>query len=456
MKENTKTLMWESWNKQISHAYSNLYTPKNLEELSNTIKDCESLRVLGTGKSSADICGGSENLLSLDNLNKVLALGSGKKNTGKILVEAEAGISLKDLLMYLEAQGYCIPALPDIDDISLGGAIATGTHGTGKSALSLSDYVAGVCLLTAEGKILALGDFPENSPRPSDEKTEAPKELSLEAFKVSLGLLGVSYSISLEVQKLFTLAIQEKRVRNAQWEKYWPYWQEAYDFTRVLFLPHTGYGWLILGKRYDTEAPFGPSPENPDLKNRRTVSHELYRKAQKDAFAVIKANKILQRRFFSKPLRRLGSLYKTTVTSSRSGTMVLAEWTVPFSRFEACFKTLRRRLENRSNPAGAHIPMDVRFFRKSDAWLANSWEEDTVSLGCVCRVSEIAKYYKAFDIMEETFLEFGGRPHWAKTFKCGPEMLKTLYPKMQDFIELRRIMDPSGKFLNTYLKQYFE
>ncbi|WP_053335540.1 D-arabinono-1,4-lactone oxidase [Salinispira pacifica] len=149
-----------------------------------------------------------------------------------------------------------------------------------------------------------------------------------------------------------------------------------------------------------------------------------------------------------------GSLYESTVTKKRSSTLELAEWTADQKDYSELFLNFRSALE--SDPrAFAHIPMDIRFLSGDGSWLSNAYDRDIVTMGCVTRKPYAADRYRAFDIIEEQFLSFGGRPHWAKRFKAGRETLEKLYPKYEEFVALRRDMDPDGKFLNSYLGELF-
>lgn len=452
---------WISWNQQIRHSYDTLVTPASLEELQEAVRQAGQIRCVGTGKSSSDICAGIRALVSLEQLDRLLASGSHVDPAGGEIhyVQVEAGIMLGDLVKALEARGLCLPALPDIDNISLGGALSTGTHGTGHAALSLSDYLIGCTLVAADGRAVHSGFRPPAAPDQAvpalaGQLAEGPE---LDALQVSLGLLGILYAPVLRVEPLFHLALEEQAVSNAVWTSQWRRWQEEQDFTRILFLPHTGQGWYIAGNRFEGVPPFEAQPAPAHHRNRRKTSARLYGWFGFAPRLTALANRFMRWRYFNSTIRKLGTLYGTSVTTSRSGsgTMVLAEWAIPFERFDRCFAELQAVLEAPGNPAGVHIPMDVRFYRQSRAWLSNAWEGDTVSLGCVCRVPEKAGLYRAFGIMEGIFLKHGGRPHWAKHFAAGPEVLRQLYPRYQDFVDLRRQWDPSGKFLNSWLAAYF-
>ena len=57
--------------------------------------------------------------------------------------------------------------------------------------------------------------------------------------------------------------------------------------------------------------------------------------------------------------------------------------------------------------------------------------------------------------MENIFRRYQGRPHWGKLHTARAAELKTLYPRWDDFLKVRKEIDLTGKFLNPYLKELF-
>jgi L-gulonolactone oxidase len=100
--------------------------------------------------------------------------------------------------------------------------------------------------------------------------------------------------------------------------------------------------------------------------------------------------------------------------------------------------------------------MDIRFVRQEKAWLSNAQGRDIVTMGCVTRNPQNADAYDAFDLVEKVFLKYDGRPHWAKRFQADKAILRGLYEKWQEFSELRKKMDPKGKFLTPYLRKIMD
>lgn len=428
--------IWHSWNGNISHPYSDYCEPRTEAEIAAIVAAAPArVRVIGTGRSSADIVGGAETLISLTNYNRVVAV---ERETLQITVES--GITLKALVAQLAELGWCLPSLPDIDCITLGGALATGTHGTGHDAQLLSNTVTAATLIDARGEVIGIAQGSE----------------LLDALRVSLGTLGIISTVTLQCMPLFKLHIYEAPQRDDQWLANFETMIKEHDFLRILWLPHTGYGYVIRGQRCSDDTPVPLQREPWHHRYRRSLSVLLYRVSWRWPRLIVLANKILYRLFFTSRQEKVGSLYETTVTKSRGSTLELAEWTIPLQKFPALFEELRSELNSHANPAFAHIPMDIRHIRADKSWLSYAYGVDTITVGCVSRLANRAKNYAAFQKIEEIFLKYGGRPHWAKRHTLTATELATLYPHWNDFITLRRKMDPTGKFLTPTLSSLFE
>ncbi|MGM0442736.1 MAG: D-arabinono-1,4-lactone oxidase [Fibrobacterota bacterium] len=427
---------WVSWNGNIRHSFREMLCPKTEEEIAGIIADASSVRVVGNRYSSADIAAGTATLISLEKYRGVVSVDHGK---GRIT--AQAGITLKELLTRIQEEGFALPSMPDIDVVTLGGAIATGTHGTGRDAQLLSEYMVSCRLVCADGVVRTV---------------DASDEDLFNAVKVSLGLLGVYSEITLQCVPLENLNIYSAPMRDRDWLASYKALLRRHSFLRILWLPHTNRGYVIRGN-YLSEDDL-PAEEHGGpwyLKYRRAVSRFLYNLTVKAPFLTVAVNRIIYTFFFSRRQRKFGTLYDTTVTKSRGSALELAEWTVSRDDFDSLMRELRRELNSLRNNAFAHIPMDVRFIRADSAWLSNASGRDMVTVGCVTRNPATADQYAAFDVVERVFLKYNGRPHWAKRFKCGRATFQELYDHWDDFIALRRKMDPRGKFLNDYLHSLF-
>ena len=93
--------------------------------------------------------------------------------------------------------------------------------------------------------------------------------------------------------------------------------------------------------------------------------------------------------------------------------------------------------------------------KKDSFWLSSSYNTD------VCHVTVLlynpSDY--AWDLLSKTLFNitssYGGRPHWGKSFAMNQDQLRNLFPKFDEFMHIRKQLDPDGIFLNDPLKETF-
>jgi L-gulonolactone oxidase len=431
MKQN-KNGTWVSWNENITYKYESLYSITTEEELQEIITKTDKIRFFGTKQSSADIAAGVKTLIDVSTYNKIVSF-----NDSDHTVTVQSGLILGDLLEAIEAKGWCIPCLPDINTITIGGALATGTHGT--SGKLLSEYMTSCTLVLADGSIQIISDGEE----------------LMNAVRVSLGALGVISTVTFKCEPLYTLHVKEFPENDSEWLPKIKERIKKHDFLRILWMPHTDHGYVITGDKIDPDTEINEDLGPAYLKHRRTASKILYKYSHVYPWITAIANKIIHKAFFSTTKEHKGSLYQATVTKSRGSVIELAEWTIGLDIFPKVFEELKTEINKWSNKSFIHIPMDVRFIQKDNSWLSYAYKQDMVTMGCVSRNAATADSYEAFKSIEKIFLKYGGKPHWGKRFAAKNAELTKIYSKWEDFKVLRRKMDPTNKFLNPYLTELF-
>ena len=419
---------WVSWNENVKHTYTSLYKITSEEKLREVVAENDKIRFFGSKQSSADIAAGTDALIDMTSYNKIVSYDYNKKT-----VTVQSGLILGDFLEAIEAVGWCIPCLPDINTITIGGALATGTHGT--SGKLLSEYMTECTLVLADGSI----------------KTITEEDDLMDAVRVSLGMLGVMSTITFKCEKSYTLHVKERPEKDSEWLPKIKSRLKEHDFLRILWLPHTDKGYVITGNKIKPDTKIVENNGPKYLKHRRNVSKILYKYSHIYPWITSIANKILAKAFFSSKKEHKGTLYQATVTKSRGSTLELAEWTIALDKFPQVFEELKTEINKWSNKSFIHIPMDVRFVQKDTSWLSYAYKQDIVTMGCVSRNAATADTYEAFKSVEKIFLKHGGRPHWGKRFSAKDAELSQVYPKWEAFKELRSKLDPTNKFLNPYL-----
>ena len=424
--------VWTSWNENLTYKYKSLYRITTEKELQEVVAKTDKIRFFGTKQSSADIAAGIDTLIDITSYNKILSYNETERT-----VTVQSGVILGDLLEAIEAKGWCIPCLPDINTITIGGALATGTHGT--SGHLLCEYMTSCTLVLANGSL----------------KTVHKSDTLMQAVRVSLGALGVMSTVTFSCEPIYTLHVKEGPENDSEWLPKIKERLQKHDFLRILWLPHTDKGYVITGDKIAPETKITENLGPKYLKHRRKASKILYKYSHVFPWITAIANRLLYKGFFSANKEYKGSLYQATVTKSRGATLELAEWTIGLDRFPLVFDELKTEINKWSNKSFIHIPMDIRFIYKDNSWLSYAYQEDTVTMGCVSRNAATADTYEAFKTIETIFLKHGGKPHWGKRFTAKDATLRKIYSKWEDFKKLRHRMDPTNKFLNPYLSKLF-
>ncbi len=428
----SKSGVWVSWNKNISYNYKSLYSIKTEQELQEVIANTDKVRFFGAKQSSADIAAGTDTLIDITTYNKILSYDDSERT-----ITVQSGVVLGDLLEAIESKGWCIPCLPDINTITIGGALATGTHGT--SGNLLSEYMIACSLILADGSIKEVNE----------------RDKLMDAVRVSLGVLGVMSTITFKCEPIYTLHVKEGPESDKEWLPKIKERLQRHDFLRVLWLPHTDKGYVITGDKIDPDTKIKENLGPKYLKHRRKTSKILYKYTHVFPWITAIANKLLYRGFFNSRKEHKGSLYQATVTKSRGSTLELAEWTIGLDQFPIVFEELKKEINKWSNKSFIHIPMDIRFVYKDNSWLSYAYKKNIVTMGCVSRNAATADTYEAFKSIESIFLKYGGRPHWGKRFTAKDNQLTKVYEKWEAFKLLRSELDAKNKFLNPYLTELF-
>ena len=143
------------------------------------------VRVLGTGHSFNDMADSPGAQVSLAGLPPEVEVDSAAS-----LVRVAAALSYASLASQLDRHGFALRNLASLPHISVAGACATGTHGSGPANQNLSAAVTGLELVTADGDVVELNRGDDTFP----------------GAVVHLGALGVVTRLILEVVPSFDVS----------------------------------------------------------------------------------------------------------------------------------------------------------------------------------------------------------------------------------------------------------
>lgn len=388
---------FKNWSGSLQFTPERRVAPDSAEELKEVIREVAAnkgrCRVVGKGHSSPPLVQTDETLIEMKNLQGVESVDRDKNEAW-----ARPGTTLEQLGEELLESDLAIHNLGDVNVQYLGGAIGTGTHGTGKTLGNLSTMLLGAKVVTAEGKVI--------------EKHIEKDEDFLQALRVSMGTLGVFLSLRIKVEPAYRLHRQElcasveECMSHLSWlveenRNFDFYWYPRSDVVKIRTLN-----------------PPGESPEIPFA--------ELV-KEEEDWSARIIAR-----------TRDLG--------------FDEMEYCLPAMAGPVAFEQVRRRmLDIHRRDVGWRTL--YRTTAPDRAFLSPSYKRETAVLSVHHNAS--LPHEEFFADIEPILKAHQGRPHWGKKHSLRGEPLRRLYPKWDSFLEIREEMDPTGVFLNDYLTELF-
>ena len=125
------------------------------------------------------------------------------------------------------------------------------------------------------------------------------------------------------------------------------------------------------------------------------------------------------------------------------------------------FRTLQNKLSSHHKD-NTTVFTGLRYVNQDDIWMSPQYNRSTAVFSSIVQgvspeqtgdPEEFALWAHALENLTST--KYAGVPHWGKMNYATSKDLKRLYPKFQDFLDLRAKLDPSGMFLNGYLRQRF-
>ena len=164
---------WRNWSGSVVAHPAHIARPRHEAELATIVRNAQRVRVTGAGHSFMPLCDTAGTLVSLEDMDGEMIVAPDRQS-----VDAPAGWSLKRLTAALWAEGLSLPNQGDVNPQSLGGALATGTHGTGQELGSLATLAQAFRLVTANGEVV--------------ECDRAKDPDLFEAQRLSLGMLGIA------------------------------------------------------------------------------------------------------------------------------------------------------------------------------------------------------------------------------------------------------------------------
>jgi len=101
-----------------------------------------------------------------------------------------------------------------------------------------------------------------------------------------------------------------------------------------------------------------------------------------------------------------------------------------------------------------NYPINIRTVKADQTWLSPMYERDVTAFSITIAHNE-AKFDYVSKECEKVFAKYNARPHGGKSQHLTTEQYSKLYPKLQDFNNLRKTYDPKNLYVNDFIQQVF-
>jgi L-gulonolactone oxidase len=339
---------------------------------------------------------------------------------------------LRDLSELLAIRGLALSVLGTSSAQTIAGAIATATHGSGVRHGNLSTQVHALELVTANGEVASI--------------TDRQNADQLPAGRASLGMLGVVTSVTLACEPAFNLRLVERPCKLDAVLSELDRHLAEHDYFKFWWWPHTE-----AARTWEYDRTSEPAYTDGV---RRLVADELL--FVYPAWAGLLVASALPRlipdlaRGFTTLLNRQRSRVDR---SDHAFTFPVPirhfemEYAIPRQEAAEAVRELRHLIERERHLVDFLV--EVRFSAGDDIWLSPAYGRETCYIGTLAYRPQGSERY--FRSVERLMRSHGGRPHLGKLHYLDAQELVLAYPRLDDFLEVRRRLDPARLFGDRYL-----
>ncbi|RNE66908.1 D-arabinono-1,4-lactone oxidase [Cryobacterium tepidiphilum] len=407
-----------NWSGNLAYAAAELHSPQSVDELRRLVASSGKVRALGTRHSFNRIADTEHTLVSTAAIVDEPVIDRDAQT-----VSVAAGMRYGELAGVLERAGFALATLASLPHISVGGATATATHGSGVRTGNLSTAVTALDLVLANGDLLALDrDHPDFA-----------------GAVVHLGALGIVTRFTLAIEPSF--GIEQTVFERLPWESLAAGFDEIMGSAYSVSLFTTWQEPGVIEQVWVKRRPDRDAPLPAELAGAMRATEARHPLPGSSAVTCTPQLGV--------PGRWLDRLphFRLEFTPS-NGEELQSEYLVPRQHAVAALEAVRT-LADRIAPL--LFVTEVRTVAADDLWLSPSHERDAVCLHFTWHPRQ-PEVEALLPDLEAALAPFSPRPHWGKLFAAGD--LAGRYPKAADFRALAGRLDPQRTFVNEFVERH--
>jgi xylitol oxidase len=411
----------QNWAANFTFTASRLHRPTSISEVQRLVAASPKIRAIGARHSFNGIADSPVDQIDLSGIDADVVI-----DREQMTVTIGAGTSYADLSASLHRDGLALHNLASLSQITVAGAIATATHGSGDGNRALSSAVVGLELVAGDGSI---------------RRVERGQE-DFDGMVVSLGAFGIVTRVTLTVEPTFD--IRQDAFVDLPWDEL---------LGRFDTISSAAYSFSIFTKWS------GPTANRIWLKTRLGLPAasklDVSRLGLKPGLPYAVPPTIEDPLAILNPFGVPGP-WSDRLTHTRwdisppPAEQIQSEYMIPrqqFAKAVAIIRSMASRVDDLLHAS------EIRTIAADEHWLSPAYRQDTIAIHFTWK-----KDADAVDAitrqLEAALVPLGAKPHWGKLIHADAATLAPLYPRIADFRALALRHDPGGKFRNTYLERY--
>jgi xylitol oxidase len=404
-----------NWAGNVAFGAPDFHRPATVCELQLAVTRADRIKVLATGHSFNDMADSPGAQVTLAGLPAEVSVDAARS-----VARVAAGLSYAELAPRLDRHGFALANLASLPHISVAGACATATHGSGAANQNLAAAVAGLLFVTADGDLVELhrGD-PD-----------------FDGAVVHLGALGVVVSLTLDLVPAFEVSqrVYENLPLDALDAHFADLMTSAYSVS--LFTdwraPRLSQIWLKSRAQASsvTQASWFTATPAPAARNPVPGASP----------AACTGQLGVPGRWYDR-LPHFRPEFRPS-----AGDELQSEYLLPAAQ---AVPALHALTEIRDRLAPVLRICEIRRVAADELWLSTAYRQDSAAFHFTW-VADPATVLPVVAQVEHELAPFTPRPHWGKVFTTPVRDLHARYERLPAFLALARRLDPAGKFRNFY------
>ena len=417
MNKNIPSSNRTNWAGNYTYQAKSFHEPTSVEEVQALVKKLDKQKALGSTHCFNNIADSPQNQISTRKLNNVINLDE-EKNT----LTVEAGARYGDFSEGLYLRGFALHNLASLPHITVAGACATATHGSGVKNGNLATAVVSVELVTPDGDVINIDrshpDFP--------------------GVVVGLGAFGIITKVDLEIQKAFDVRqdVFLDLPLAALQQNFQAIMSAGYSVSLFTDWMNNKVSEVWVKRRVDQN----PADLGSDFYGATAATKNVH------PIVSLAAENCSQQLGVPGPWYDRLPHFKMGFTPS-AGEELQAEYFIPRENAVEAIMAI----EKMKDDIYPHLFIsEIRTIAADNFWLSPCYHRDCVTIHFTWKPKP-ADVLALLPRIEEALAPFDVKPHWGKLFKIDPSILHRRYEKFDDFVALAKKYDPKGKFRNEYL-----